>query len=153
MKKILVISDVDGCLTDGKFIYTVDGKVAKIFGPHDADGVKLLKENNINVIFISADTRGFPITQRRITDMKCPIYNISEADRLEWIKNYKEKYDIVVFFGDGIHDAKVADIVDTFIAPQNARIEAKQVAEYITPSEGGNGAFLDLALYIVNKFI
>ena len=28
MKRI-VISDVDGCLTDGKFVYTSEGKVAK----------------------------------------------------------------------------------------------------------------------------
>ena len=47
MKRIVVISDVDGCLTDGKFVYTAEGKVAKVYGPHDADGVKLLKGYNI----------------------------------------------------------------------------------------------------------
>ena len=154
-KKILVISDVDGCLTDGKFIYTVDGKVAKTFGPHDADGVKLLKANNINVIFVSADKRGFPITSKRINDMKCELYNVSEGDRIDWLKQYSKRnggeYDIVVFFGDGIHDAAAASVVDVFIAPQNARIEAKNVAKYVTPSEGGNGAFLDLALFVVDN--
>ena len=28
--------DVDGVLTTGKFFYTIDGKVMKEFGPHDA---------------------------------------------------------------------------------------------------------------------
>ena len=158
MSKVIVISDVDGCLTDGKFIYTADGKVAKIYGPHDADGVKLLKKNNVDLIFISADKRGFPITHKRITDMKCEVINVTEADRKEWIANYiKEKeveYGepvISVFFGDGISDAEAADIVDVFIAPQNARIEAKAVARYVTPSEGGNGAFLDLAQYVIEE--
>lgn len=154
-KKIIVISDVDGCLTDGKFIYTVEGKVAKTFGPHDADGVKLLKSNKIDVLFVSADKRGFPITQKRITDMKCDIYNVSEGDRLDWLKQFSKRnggdYDIVIFFGDGIHDAVAATVVDVFIAPQNARVEAKAVATYITPSCGGNGAFLDLALWVVEN--
>lgn len=147
-KRAIVISDVDGCLTDGKFIYTVDGKVAKIYGPHDADGVKLLKSIGVDIIFISADKRGFPITSKRISDMKCELYNVSEGDRLEWIKEHIKDYDISFFFGDGIHDAKAANVVDIFIAPMNARPEAKVVAQYVTEHIGGDGAFLDLALYV-----
>ena len=147
-EKTLVISDVDGCLTDGKFIYTVDGKVAKTFGPHDADGVKLLKSLGVDVIFISADKRGFPITKKRIEDMNCEIYNISEKDRLKWIEDKYEDYEIIIFFGDGIYDAKVADVVNVFIAPMNARPEAKNVATHVTDHCGGDGAFLDLALYV-----
>ena len=37
------ISDVDGVLTTGQFIYTADGKSSKIFGPDDNDGLSLLK--------------------------------------------------------------------------------------------------------------
>lgn len=156
--KIVVISDVDGCLTDGKFIYTADGKVAKIYGPHDADGVKLLKRNDVDIVFISADKRGFPITSKRISDMKCDLFNVSEEERKNWIINYinekKTQYENVVsvFFGDGINDAAAADVVDIFIAPNNARKEAKYVSKYVTPSNGGEGAFLDLAQYIVARY-
>jgi YrbI family 3-deoxy-D-manno-octulosonate 8-phosphate phosphatase len=150
--KAIVISDVDGCLTDGRFIYTADGKVAKVFGPHDNDGVKLLKSNGIDVVFISADKRGFPITEKRITDMKCKVYNVSEDDRVEWIKNYikENNYDYSVFFGDGIGDVPVAKVVNYFISPANARIEAKLVSNYVTTSIGGQGAFLDLANVVCN---
>ena len=51
------VFDVDGVLTTGQFLYTVDGKFAKVFGPHDADGIKLLKDNNIKIQCISADKR------------------------------------------------------------------------------------------------
>lgn len=160
MNRVIVISDVDGCLTDGKFVYTAEGKVAKVYGPHDADGVKLLKKIGIDIVFISADKRGFPITKKRIEDMKCPIFNVSEEERLGWIENYiKEKEaeygckTYSVFFGDGINDAKAASVVDCFIAPANARIEAKSVANYVTPSVGGNGAFLDLALFVKNNCV
>lgn len=151
--KSVVISDVDGCLTDGRFIYTADGKVAKVFGPHDNDGVKLLKANDIDVVFISADKRGFPITKKRIEDMKCPIFNVSESERVEWVRNYikENNYERSVFFGDGISDIPVKDVVDKFICPANARPEAKSVADFVTSSIGGQGAFLDLAIWITNN--
>ena len=153
--KMLVLSDVDGCLTDGKFIYTVDGKVAKTFGPHDADGVKMLKKNGVMVKFITADKRGLPITKKRIADMGCELYVVSEEMRKDFIANAKEKYncDTVVFFGDGINDALAAAGADYFFAPNNARIEAKAMASFVTPSDGGNGAFLDMSLYIVNHIL
>ena len=151
--KAIVISDVDGCLTDGKYIYTADGKVAKTYGPHDNDGVKMLRSHGIDVVFITADKRGFPITKKRIEDMKCPIYNVSEQERVEWVKNYiKENgYEFAVFFGDGIGDVPVKPYVNMFIAPANARREAKAAATFVTDSEGGNGAFLDLALYVYDN--
>lgn len=151
--KSIVISDVDGCLTDGSYIYTADGKVAKMFGPHDNDGVKLLKAHGIDVVFISADKRGFPITKKRIEDMKCPIYNVSESERVEWVKNYivENNYDKSVFFGDGISDVPVKEVVTKFACPANARKEAKERADFITESIGGQGAFLDLAQWVLNE--
>jgi len=155
-KKIAVISDVDGCLTDGRYVYTADGKVAKVFGPHDNDGVKMLRKEGIDVEFISADKRGFPITHKRISDMKCNVTNVSEDERVEWIRKYKHDNDIdyLLFFGDGIADAnvKIQYACDGMIAPANAREEAKKVAEYVTPHCGGDGAFLDLALYVLSHY-
>ena len=157
MNKILVVSDCDGCLTDGNFIYTADGKVAKIYGPHDNDGVKLLKKNNVSIQFISADGRGFAITKKRITDMKCDIMQCTEEERNKYFAQLIEdnSFNKIIFFGDGIHDAQVK--IDHpeiyFIVLANARKEAKDVCDYETPSVGGNGAFLDLALHVINKFV
>ena len=35
-----VIFDVDGVLTDGTFFYSIDGKIMKRFGSHDAQAIK-----------------------------------------------------------------------------------------------------------------
>lgn len=155
MKKHIIISDVDGCLTDGKFVYTAGGKVAKIFGPHDADGVKLLKKYECDVQFISADIRGYDITRKRIDDMHCPLSHITEANRKEYLQSIRDSNpdSVLIFFGDGIHDAECNDVVDFFIAPKNARVEAKSVACYVTPSNGGEGAFLDMAIWIRDNII
>ena len=141
----IVISDVDGCLTDGKFVYTAEGKVSKTFGPHDNDGVKQLKQLGYDVIFISADKRGFPITKKRIDDMKCTLYPVSEDERKDWVANKIKEYDWSAFFGDGISDIAEGKTVDFFGCPANARPEVKKEAHFITDSKGSEGAFLDFA--------
>ena len=100
--KILVISDVDGCITTGHFIYTINGKAAKVFGANDHEGVKLLRKNNIDVEFITADRVGYTITQKRMSELKCECNIFSETERLDYIKSKLKEYDLVFFFGDGL---------------------------------------------------
>lgn len=155
-RKMIVISDVDGCLTDGKFIYTSEGKVAKIFGAHDNDGIKLLRKNGIEVRFISADKRGFEITKKRIEDMKCEVDYVPESSRASYLARYcaDERYtNGVVFFGDGLGDLAAAknneSMTFMFFAPANARQPVIDNADFVTENIGGEGAFLDLAEEIV----
>ena len=61
------ILDVDGVMTDGRFLYSEKGKVFKTFGPHDSDGLNILKKY-LKFFFISSDKRGFKITRKRIVD-------------------------------------------------------------------------------------
>ena len=42
-KKLNLIIDIDGVMTTGQFFYSEKGKVLKVFGPHDADGLKMIK--------------------------------------------------------------------------------------------------------------
>jgi 3-deoxy-D-manno-octulosonate 8-phosphate phosphatase (KDO 8-P phosphatase) len=141
------ICDVDGCLTDGRFYYTVNGKSMKAFGPHDADGLKLLKDTGIAVQFISADKRGFQISYRRICrDMDYPLTLVSEYERLDFVKSLGAEQS--AFMGDGYFDAPVLRAAALGFAPANARPEAKEAADYITPHAGGNGAVMDACLYL-----
>ena len=142
------ILDVDGVMTDGTFVYTADGKVAKTFGPHDADGLKLIRDK-INIHFISADKRGFPITHKRIVeDMGYALEYVTEADRYEYVKAFG--FDQTVFMGDGYYDAPVIKDCSVGIAPSGARIEAIRNANFVTSSRGGHGAVMDACLYVLS---
>ena len=57
-----VLFDVDGVFTDGCFYYSAQGKIIKVFGPHDGDGIKLLRALGLTISAISADQRGFSIS-------------------------------------------------------------------------------------------
>jgi 3-deoxy-D-manno-octulosonate 8-phosphate phosphatase (KDO 8-P phosphatase) len=87
------ILDVDGVMTTGHFLYTAEGKVIKIFGPDDNDGLSLLK-NNLEVRFVTGDKKGFAISHKRIVDdMKFPLELVSTIRRVDWIR---ERYALEV---------------------------------------------------------
>ena len=66
-KPKLLIIDVDGVMTTGQFLYSKSSKAFKIFGPHDTDGLNLIKKK-IKILFVSADKKGFSISKKRIVD-------------------------------------------------------------------------------------
>lgn len=151
MKKLVFLLDVDGVLNTGQFLYSAEGKAFKTFGPHDNDGLKLLK-GKVRVKFLTADKRGFPITKKRIVDdMGYELELVSEEDRYQYIKR---NYDVnnLIYMGDGYHDAKILKACKFGIAPASARKEAKDSADFVTESEAGEGAVLDACLEILRRF-
>lgn len=144
------ILDVDGVFTTGHFLYTESGKFAKIFGPHDNDGIKLLRDK-IKIQTITADKRGFSITKRRMDDMNIPLILLSEEGRLTW---FKTNFDLstVIFMGDSMHDAEIFKHVSYSIAPANAFYTAKKQANFVTNSISGEGAVAEACLHILKKF-
>lgn len=145
------IIDVDGVFTTGQFLYTEQGKFAKIFGPHDNDGIKLLGKL-INIQVVSADKRGFAITKKRIADdMHLKLELVSEEDRLAWLKkNFNLKGS--VFMGDSMHDAEIFEHMGYSIAPASAFYLAREKADFVTTHNAGEGAVAEACLHIIDKF-
>ncbi len=145
------IIDVDGVFTTGQFLYTEEGKFAKIFGPHDNDGIKMLS-GLINIQVVSADKRGFGITKKRIVDdMGLKLELVSEKDRLDWFKK-NFKLDESIFMGDSLHDAEIFPLMGYSIAPASAFYIARDKASFVTNHRAGEGAVGEACLHIKEKF-
>lgn len=145
------IIDVDGVMTTGIQGYSSKGKTLKFFGPHDNDGLKKLK-NYISIQFVTADSRGFDISKKRIVDhLKFNLSLVKEQDRYSFLD---KKYGInnIVYMGDGIYDAKIIKDCLYGIVPQNGRIEAKKASNFVTNSKSGEGAVLDACIKILKYF-
>lgn len=146
------ILDVDGVFTDGKFHYSADGKVFKIFGDADNDALSLIKDI-LHIEMVSGDKRGFPISKKRIADdMGYPLSLVSTFQRIDWIK---KRFDLseTIYMGDGIYDPLVFKEVGFSIAPANAFINTKKYASYITESKGGEGAVAEAVIYIMENIL
>ena len=140
MKFKHLVTDVDGVLTDGGFYYNTEGKVLKKFGPHDSDGFKILKSLGLSLQAISADKRGFPITEKRLNDMGIPISHVTEVDRFCWVE---DRFDLskTIFVGDGYHDIELLKECALGIAPSNSLKIVKENANYVTDSCGNSTLF------------
>ncbi len=142
------IVDVDGVMTTGQFMYTADGKVMKVFGPDDSDGLSLLRPH-LEIRFVTGDRKGYGISKRRISeDMKYPLDLVSTVKRIDWIL---DRYDPseVIYMGDGIFDHYVMKVCGYAIAPANADILAKRHANYVTQRCGGDRAVAEACLHIL----
>ncbi len=138
-------------MTTGHFFYSSDGKVLKVFGPDDNDGLSLLSAS-IEIRFVTGDKRGFNISNKRITeDMGFPLDLVSTIRRAEWIS---ERYDLdsVIYMGDGIFDHYVMSQVYYSIAPSNADNNARNAASYVTNRAGGDRAVAEACIHIMKIF-
>lgn len=144
------VLDFDGVFTTGQFLYTKEGKYAKICGAHDNDGIKMIKKF-VDICIITADRRGGEITKQRVEDMGLRLEFVSEVERIEWMKN---NFDLskTVYMGDGIYDAELFPLVAYSIAPCNAFYTVCEKANYVTKCKSGEGAVLDACLHIIDKF-
>ena len=145
------ILDVDGVLSTGHFFYASSGKIMKMFGPDDNDGLSLLR-SSIEIRFVTGDKKGFEISKKRIVDdMGYTLDLVSTVKRIDWIR---DRYQVqnVIYMGDGIFDHYVMREVGYAIAPSNADKLAKQHAHYVTERSGGNRAVAEACLHIMNKF-
>jgi 3-deoxy-D-manno-octulosonate 8-phosphate phosphatase (KDO 8-P phosphatase) len=149
-KKWVMICDVDGVLTDGTFSYTESGKYTKTFGPHDADALKLIK-SKIEILFISADKRGFGISQKRVQDMGFALELVSSQDRKEYVSTVQSNRR-VVFIGDSFTDELALRKADVSFTPANAHLIAKKASNYTLKSKGGEGAVSEVC-FLLNKYL
>ena len=144
------ILDVDGVLTDGKFYYSQEGKVFKKFGPHDSDGLKIISKY-LKIQFISADKRGFDISNKRIKDMGYSLSFVTEDERADWL-NKNCDLSKSAYMGDGLFDIYGIKNSLIGISPANALQEVKDSSNYVTHNIGGEGAVFEACMYIL-KFV
>jgi len=142
----LLLMDVDGVLTDGKFYFMTgpDGEVTETKGFDSQDGIALqwLRRKGIMAGLISgrispattarADTAGFRYVYQGKLE-KIPILEEIKADAgLESAQ--------IAYMGDDFTDVVVMHRVGLSIAPNNAAPEVKREADFITTASGGSGA-------------
>lgn len=145
------ILDVDGVMTDGQMYYTKDGKIMKVFGPDDHDGINLLAPH-LFIQFISGDKLGYEISCARIVkDMHRPLELVSTIRRIDWIK---ERWNLekTIYMGDGIFDHYVFKEVGYSIATANADEYARKTADFVTTRNGAERAVAEASLHILAKF-
>lgn len=139
--------DVDGILTDGGFYYSKSGKILKKFGPDDSDALKEL-EKTLQIIFVSADQRGFKISRRRIKkDLGFPLFLIPSENRVKWAKEKFVNHEII-YMGDSFTDVGNLIESDFGISTHSSNVLAKYSSDFVTLSKSGNRAVMEACIFL-----
>jgi YrbI family 3-deoxy-D-manno-octulosonate 8-phosphate phosphatase len=155
-KKIkLLLTDVDGVLTDGGRYYSKEGEVLKKFHVRDGMGVNILLRNNIKTIILTKEKS--MITKKWAKDMNISQvyggFTKKEKALTQICKKYKVNLKEIAFIGDDINDLEVLKKVAFSAVPNDAVIQAKKIADYTCKSSGGKGCFREMSdLIILSKF-
>lgn len=155
-KKIeLVLTDVDGVLTDGGRYFSEKGEDLKKFHTRDGMGVNVLLRNKIPTIILTKENS--KITKKWAKEMNVlEIYTGLKNKELvlpKICKKYKLKLENLAYIGDDVNDLEVLKQVGFSAVPNDGVFQAKQIADYICKLEGGNGCFREIAdKIILTKF-
>lgn len=152
-KKIrLVITDVDGVLTDGGMYYTAKGDMMKKFFTRDGMGVTLLRRKSIPTLIITKEKT--PMVKHWAKNMKIEkLYDgVLKKELLidKICKNYNLKYENIAYIGDDINDIELLKKVGLSGCPMDAISEVKSICDYICKSNGGHGVFREISDLILN---
>jgi 3-deoxy-D-manno-octulosonate 8-phosphate phosphatase (KDO 8-P phosphatase) len=152
----VLIFDVDGVLTDGQ-IFVVpgpDGKgiESKGFAAHDGLGITLGRLGGLRIGIITK--RNSQTVAIRSNDLKLEFVYQGQAHKMNAIREILAKtgytIDQLAYVGDDIVDLPVMRLCGLAIATENARQQVKNVAHYITPNPGGQGAGRDAIDFILS---
>lgn len=142
----VLVCDVDGVLTDGKFWYSNSGKELKVFGSHDSDALKLNTFFS-RVEFVTADHRGLGITKTRLADMGWTVQLLDSVKRQEFVEELKVEFN-VVFVGDSFSDVPAMKSATLSAAPFGAFPDASRCADIKLSRRGSDGALAELLQFL-----
>ena len=147
----IVLTDVDGVLTDGGMYYSADGDIMKKFHVRDGMGVNILKKIDIKTIIVTKE-------QTKIVKQWAKKMNITKVydgilDKqliLEKIcKLYKINSKNVAFIGDDINDIPLLEKVGFSATPNDGIDNAKRICDYVCKNDGGHAVFREITDLIV----
>ncbi len=148
----LLLTDVDGVLTDTGVYYSANGEELKRFSIRDGMGVERLR-SLVNVetgVITREDTE---IVKSRAKKLRISELHLGVLDKenvfTEILNRKKLLPEEVAYIGDDTNDVEIMKRVGLSACPCDATKFAKEVAHYITKNKGGNGAFRDFAELII----
>ncbi|MGN0350677.1 MAG: HAD-IIIA family hydrolase [Roseburia sp.] len=151
-KKIkMLLTDCDGCLTDGGMYYSENGDELKKFSTQDGLGFRLIREKGIICGIVTGENT--KLVKRRAEKLKLEILKMGIHDKLTTVKQLCEEYQIsldeVAYIGDDVNDIELLQAVGFSASVPNAMEEVKEVVDYVTKRPGGSGAVREVIEYLM----
>jgi 3-deoxy-D-manno-octulosonate 8-phosphate phosphatase (KDO 8-P phosphatase) len=146
-KKITTfVFDVDGVLTDGTVLVLPHGVQARQMHIKDGFGLQMAIKNGFKVVIVSGGTSD-PVIDR-LNKLGIQDVFMAVTDKKTFLENYIKKqnlkWDELLYMADDLPDLEVMKICGVSSCPADAVIEVRDIADYISPINGGFGCVRDV---------
>jgi 3-deoxy-D-manno-octulosonate 8-phosphate phosphatase (KDO 8-P phosphatase) len=135
------VFDVDGVLTDGTVLVQQHGEMIRKMNIKDGYAMQLAIKKGYRILVISGGSS--LAVQQRLQNLGVQDVFMQVEDKLLVYQNYCTGFQIdasnVLFMGDDIPDYALMQAAGLGCAPADAVPEIRQLAQYISPFNGGQG--------------
>ncbi|WP_373495083.1 KdsC family phosphatase [Aquiflexum sp.] len=149
----LIITDVDGVLTDGGIIYDNNGCEYKRFNVKDGLIVNLLKKNGIKVGAITG--RDSKVVSDRCNELKFDFHFHGIKNKggklLEILEEHGIEPSEVAYLGDDLIDLPILTRVGLSACPSDALPYIQNHVHFVSSLKGGEGVFREVADLILES--
>ncbi|MBQ3059354.1 MAG: 3-deoxy-manno-octulosonate cytidylyltransferase [Desulfovibrio sp.] len=152
LRKIkLIITDVDGVLTDGSLYYGPEGECIKKFNARDGVAIKMLQQAGIQVAVLSG--RDCPALRARMKDLGITIFRVGQQTKGEACKSIIAEAGVskeeTLYIGDDLPDLEAFACCGCSVAVSDAATAVRQTAQMVLQACGGGGALREVAEVIM----
>lgn len=149
----LIVLDVDGCLTDGKIIYTSDGGEVKNFNVKDGLAISSWIKMGYHAAIITG--RESKIVERRAKELgiKHLFQSVKDKEKIfdELIDSLGLKHYEVGVIGDDLNDLRMLKRAGRSFTPKDGVKEVKEIVDTILTNNGGDGAVREMIDILVDE--
>jgi 3-deoxy-D-manno-octulosonate 8-phosphate phosphatase (KDO 8-P phosphatase) len=152
----LVLTDVDGVLTDTGVYYSANGEEMKRFSIRDGMGMELLKQYEVGTAMLTREDS--PRVASRSKKLALPYYFPGVLDKKTFLPDVLKKTGLklheLAYIGDDVNDVGIMEEIakqGLTACPNDAMPAARNVSHYVAKAPGGNGAFRDFAEWIMKN--
>lgn len=147
----LILSDVDGVMTDGSVLLLPDGREAKSFNIRDGLGIVMAHAAGLRTGLLSG--RSSEVVERRAAELRMAVVRQGARDKGQALREILRSEGLsaeqVAYVGDDINDLPVLGQVGLSAAPADAAFEVRAQAFMVLSAAGGRGClreFIDAIL-------
>jgi 3-deoxy-D-manno-octulosonate 8-phosphate phosphatase (KDO 8-P phosphatase) len=152
----VLVSDVDGVLTDAGVYYSADGEALKRFSMRDGMGVELLHQAGIRTAWLTREQS--PIVAARAKKLGIEWLWAGQRDKREALPRLIDELGVepraVAYIGDDVNDlGALGWVAEAGLAacPADATPAVRSIAHFITAARGGHGAFREICELILDN--
>ena len=141
-----LVFDVDGVLTDGHVQLVPHGQPTRSFYNRDAFAIQAAVKAGLHVAIITGGSS--EAVKERLEGLGVQDIFLKAYDKEDVMDEYMHRYGFqssdIAYMGDDLPDLGVMGMIGLSCCPHDAAPEVREIADYISPINGGQGCARDI---------